>query len=66
MDTNNECQRRLGKGVRKHGIDIDTYEFENEKMQELLIQGASVTPRCIEVKSVLAAIMEKMLVLTQG
>ena len=59
----NELQRRLRKELRHRGIDINTYEFEDEEEREL---QAPATTSSTDINSVLDAMREKIQVLTEG
>ena len=58
-DTKNELQRRLKE---QQGIDIETYEFEDEYEREIQAPAVSST---VDINSLLAAMMEKMEVTNQ-
>ena len=60
--TKNELQRRLREQLQLHGIDIETYEFEDEEEQDI---QAPVVPSSVDINSLLAAMMEKMEVTNQ-
>ena len=52
--TKNELQRRLREELQPQGIDIDSYEFEDEEEREIRCRHKFV-----------AAMMEKMQILTE-
>ena len=54
--TKNELQRRLKEQLQPKGINIETYEFEDEEEQEI---QAPATPSSIAINSLLAAMMGK-------
>ena len=62
MGTKNELQRRLREELRNRGIDVNTSDFKDEEEREL---QAPSTPSGIDISSVLAALMEKMIVITE-
>ena len=55
-----EMQSRLREQMQLQGIDIESYELEDEEQQELQVPA---TPRGVDMNSLLAAMMEKMQVL---
>ena len=55
--TKNELQRRLREQLQLQGIDIETYEFEDEEEREI---QAPAVPSSVDINSLLAAMMEKM------
>ena len=55
--TKNELQRRLREQLQLQGIDIESYEFEDEEKRKI---QAPATPSGVDINSLLAAIMAKM------
>ena len=60
--TKNKLQRRLREHQKLQSIGIESYGFEDEEEREL---QALATPSDTVISSMLAAMMEKMQVLTE-
>ena len=60
--TKKVLQRHLREQLQLQGIDIKSYDFEDEKEREI---HAPAAPSSVDIKSLLAAMMEKMDVANQ-
>ena len=58
--TKNELERLLREKLQQQGIDIESYEFEDEERELQRNLQAHAAPNDVDINSLLAAMMEKM------